>query len=139
MIVKSVVAVLVLILSVLAFIIIKNWVYWRIRNWWDSTFIHLPSLSAKTEHYVRVIRTSQASELICGIENGELHIPVNNGEELVYSVTIDEDDNNNKYLKLREKDDPGKQPIPLHLHRPYDLKGEQMRLIYVNIKTYGKN
>lgn len=139
MIVKSIVAILVLILSVLGFIIIKNTVYWRIRNCWRSTFIHLPSLSAQTEHYVRAIRTSQASESICGIVNWELHIPVNNGEELVYSVTIDEDDNDNKYLKLREKDDPRKQPIPLHPHRAHDLKGEQIRLIYVNIKTYGKN
>ena len=144
MIVKSIVAILVLILSVLGFIIIKNTVYWRIRNRWRSTFIQMPSLSEQDKHYIRIIKkTPRFTESIREIENAEdeLHIPVNNGEDRVYTVTIDKDDNDDdKCLKLRRN---GNLIVTLHPHRPKDLPevvgDEQIRLVYVNTKTYGKN
>ena len=139
--VESIVAILALALSVLGFIIIRNTVWWRIRNRWRSTFIQLPSLSEQDKHYVRIIKHKpQPTESICRIENDELHIPINNGKELVYSVTIDKDSlGDNYHLKLRREE--SNTPIDLYLHRPNDLPAanEQIRLIYVNIKTFGKN
>lgn len=135
MIVKGIFATLVL---CTIFFIIKRTVWFHIRNWLMNNKLQPPYFSEHTKHYVRIIKkTQKPTEFIREIKNEEFRIPINEGEELVYTATIDKDDNDRFYLTLRNLE--SNTPIRLNPIHDLNVGDEQIRLIYTNIKTYGKN
>lgn len=135
MIVKGIFATVVL---CTIFFIIKRTVWFHIRNWLMNNKLQPPYFSEYTKHYVRIIKkTQKPTEFIREIKNEEFRIPINEGEELIYTATIDKDDNDRFYLTLRNRD--SNTPIRLNPIHDLNVGDEQIRLIYTNIKTYGKN
>lgn len=120
--------------------IIKNTLWFHIRNLLINRELQPPSFSEHIKHYVMIIKKSpKPTELIREIRNEELRVPINDGTELLYTITIDKDESDKFYLTLRTEG--SNTPIYLHLYSAYDLPDvdEQIRLIYTNTKTYGKN
>ena len=106
----------------------------RIRNWWTIYKLQ-PSGKFDYKHYVRVIeKTPKLTEGIYEIKNRELHIPFSQGEVVYTAKTGNK--SGKYYVMLEEKN--SKEAIHLNLNSAYDLnvRGEQILLIYTNIRVY---
>ncbi len=146
----------ILVLCTIAFIV-KNTVWFHVRNLWNNIFLQPQSLSKNRKKYVRIVKKDpKPTEIIKEIKGEELEITINDKGELVledgprsnekwYRIKFDaetEQDDDGLYLKLTR---PGENtPTTIYNNtveeRDFNIDNKTIHLVfvYVNIQIYGK-
>jgi len=113
--------------------------YFHIRNLWINYRLQPLRFKEDRKHYVRVIvKDCPPQESIYEIRGAQLNIPIKNGEEMIFDVVETGKDEKGDYIKLQRMEG-NKEEIQIPINLPHDLIDENIRLIYTNIKVYGKN